>query len=233
MTKGPKAREQRSRSRPPRTPDLTAAALLTSPCPGRSVLKLGPKATVFWQGEPAAAVYYIHSGSVQLVIISGQGKEAVVAILSAGDFFGEACIGGQTIYHASAITMAPSTIVKVESDAMRDLLSEQPAISEAFMRFLLSRNLRIEADLVDQLFNSSERRLARVLLLLANFGANTKTGAAIPWVSQDVLAAKVGTTRSRINFFMNKFRKLGLVEYDKASRMLKVHPALFNIIIQD
>lgn len=213
--------------------DLAAAALLTSPGRGRSVLELKPKQTVQCQGERAAMVYYIYRGNVQLGVVSEHGKEAVIAILGPGDFFGEGSIAGQTTYHSSAVTLTACTLVRIERDDMLRLLEEQPAISETFMKFLLSRSVRVEADLIDQLFNSSERRLARVLLQLADFGGATKSEAVIPRISQEVLAAKVGTTRSRINFFMNKFRKLGLIEYEAASETLTVYPALLNIILQN
>ena len=210
-----------------------AGPLLTSSGPGRTVLQLAAKHPVFSQGEAASAVYFIESGRIQISVVSQQGKEAVIAILSAGDFLGEGCIAGQATYHASAVTMTDCTLVRISREAMLRLIQEQPAVSEAFMKFLLSRSVRIEADLIDQLFNSSERRLARVLLLLADFGTGPKAEAVIPRISQEVLAARVGTTRSRINFFMTKFRRLGLVEYDYGSETLTVYPALLNVILHD
>ena len=151
-------------------------------------------------------------------------------MLEAGEFFGEGCLAGQPLRMASASAMAQSTIVRIERAAMIRVLHEQPEISEVFMAFLLSRNIQIEADLIDQLLNSSERRLARLLLLLANFGKEGKMETVIPTINQDVLAARVGTTRSRINFFMNKFRKLGFIEYNGG---LKIHTSLLNVIIHD
>lgn len=210
--------------------DFDAKAFLTSVEAGCSNVKYRAKETVFRQGDAADAVYYIEKGGVQLTVVSHQGKEAVVAILSAGDFFGEGCLAGQDLHMASAKARAATNAVKIEKAAMIRMLLDKPALSERFMSFLLSRNIQIEADLVDQLFNSSERRLARLLLLLANFGKEGKLETVIPKISQEVLAAKVGTTRSRINFFMNKFRKLGLIEYNGG---LKVHSALLNIIIHD
>jgi CRP/FNR family cyclic AMP-dependent transcriptional regulator len=210
--------------------DFDTKAFLTSVESGRTNIKYRAKETVFRQGDAADAVYYIEKGGVQLSVVSHQGKEAVVAILSAGDFFGEGCLAGQDLHMASAVTRMASTAVKIEKATMIRMLHEKPALSERFMAFLLSRNIQIEADLVDQLFNSSERRLARLLLLLANFGKEGKLETVIPKISQEVLAAKVGTTRSRINFFMNKFRKLGLIEYNGG---LKVHSALLNIVIHD
>jgi CRP-like cAMP-binding protein len=196
---------------------------------GRSSATLQPKEMVYRQGDAADAVYYIEAGKIQLTVVSEHGKEGVIAMLEPGEFFGEGCIAGQPFRMASASATAKSTIVRIEKAAMIRVLHEQPAMAELFMAFLLSRNIQIEADLVDQLFNSSERRLARLLLLLANFGKEGKM-ETIPAINQDILAAKVGTTRSRINFFMNKFRKLGFIEYNGG---LKVHSALLNVIVHD
>ena len=208
---------------------LFDAAQFLSVGAGRSTVKYQANKSVFRQGDPADAVFYIQKGKVQLTVVSEQGKEGVVAMLGVGDFFGEGCLAGQPLHMASAIAMA-ATVVKVEIDTMVRVLHEQPELSEMFMAFLLSRNIQIEADLVDQLFNSSERRLARVLLLLANFGKEGKMETVIPKISQEVLAARVGTTRSRINFFMNKFRKLGFIEYNGG---LKVHTSLLNVVVHD
>jgi len=197
---------------------------------GRTNATLQPKQIVYQQGDPADAVYYIEAGKIQLTVLSEQGKEGVIAMLEAGEFFGEGCIAGQPLRMASASAMAKTAIVRIEKAAMIRVLHEQPAISEMFMAFLLSRNIQIEADLVDQLFNSSERRLARLLLLLANFGKEGKMETVIPAINQDILAARVGTTRSRINFFMNKFRKLGFIEYNGG---LKIHTSLLNVIVHD
>jgi CRP-like cAMP-binding protein len=196
---------------------------------GRSSATFEPNEMIFRQGDAADAISYIVAGKVQLSIVSEQGKERVVAMLNAGEFFGEGCLAGQPSYLASASAMAKSTIVRIEKAAMIRVLHEQPAMSEMFVSFLLARNIQIEADLVDQLFNSSERLLARLLLLLANFGKDGKM-ETIQLNHQDILAARVGTTRSRINFFMNKFRKLGLIEYNGG---LKVHSSLLNIIVHD
>jgi CRP/FNR family cyclic AMP-dependent transcriptional regulator len=211
-------------------PSFDAHAFLLSVGAGRSTKKYKAKKTIFRQGEPADAVFYIEEGDVKLSVISRQGKEAVIALLTAGDFFGEGCLAGQALHMGSAATMSGSTIVRIEKNTMIGVLHDEPKLSEMFMAFLLSRNVKFEADLVDQLFNSSEKRLARVLLLLANFGKGPKLEAVIPKISQDVLAAKVGTTRPRINFFMNKFRDLGLIEYNGG---LKVHSSLLNIIVHD
>jgi CRP/FNR family cyclic AMP-dependent transcriptional regulator len=203
---------------------------LTSMGAGRSSAAFKPKEIVYRQGDEADAVHYIETGKIQITVVSEQGKEGVIAMLEPGEFFGEGCIAGQPFRMASATASAKSTIVRIEKATMIRVLHEQPAISEMFMGFLLSRNIQIEADLVDQLFNSSERRLARLLLLLANFGKEGKMETIMPAINQDILAAKVGTTRSRINFFMNKFRKLGFIEYNGG---LKVHSALLNVIVHD
>jgi CRP/FNR family cyclic AMP-dependent transcriptional regulator len=221
----------------PTAPRFDAESFLTSIGSGRSSMKYRPKDVVFQQGSAADAVYYIQKGKIQLTVVSEHGKEAITAQLGVGEFFGEGCLGGQTLCMASAVATADSLIARIEMDTMINVLHEQPKLSEMFMAFLLSRNIQIEADLVDQLFNSSERRLARLLLLLANFGKEGKMETVIPKISQDILAAKVGTTRSRIKFFMNKFRKLGFIEYDTGihadSDGLKVHSSLLNIIVRD
>ena len=211
-------------------PPFDAHAFLISVGAGRVTKKYKAKKTIFQQGDPADAVFYLEEGSVKLSVVSQQGKEAVVGLLGAGDFFGEGCLAGQKLHMASAATLSESTIARIEKNTMICVLHDEPKLSEIFMTFLLTRNIKFEADLVDQLFNSSEKRLARVLLLLANFGMGTKLEAVIPHINQDVLAAKVGTTRPRINFFMNKFRKLGLIEYNGG---LKVHSSLLNIIVHD
>jgi CRP/FNR family cyclic AMP-dependent transcriptional regulator len=210
--------------------EFDAQAFLMSVGSGRSTKKYSASKTIFQQGDAADAVFYIQKGKVKLTVVSKQGREGVVAILSAGDFFGEGCLAGQPLHMATAASMAECMIARIEKETMIQVLHQEPKLAEMFMAFLLSRNIQFEADLVDQLFNSSERRLARVLLLLANFGKEGKLETVIPRISQDVLAAKVGTTRPRINFFMNKFRKLGLIEYNGG---LKVHSALLNVIVHD
>jgi len=211
-------------------PQFDAQSFLMSVGTGRSTKKYATRKTIFQQGDPADAVFYIQKGKVKLTVVSKQGREGVIAILSAGDFFGEGCLAGQPLHMATAASMAECVIVRIEKETMIRVLHQEPTLGAMFMAFLLSRNIQFEADLVDQLFNSSERRLARVLLLLANFGKEGKLETVIPRISQDVLAAKVGTTRPRINFFMNKFRKLGLIEYNGG---LKVHSALLNVIVHD
>jgi len=207
-----------------------AKAYLASIGVGRSSDKYKRGAVIFRQGDKAESVYYIEKGKVNITVASKQGKEGVIAILEPGEFFGEGCLAGQPLHMATASAMAETVVVRIERDTMVRLLREQPEFSQLFMGFLLSRNVQIEADLVDQLFNSSEKRLARVLLLLAHFGKDGKMEPVIPKISQDLLAARVGTTRSRINFFMNKFRKLGFIEYNGT---LKVNSALLNVIVHD
>ena len=205
--------------------------LLASVGAGRSSTAFQPKQIVYRQGDLSDAVYYIESGKIQLTVVSEHGKEAVIAMLEAGEFFGEGCIAGQPLRMASASVTAKSAIIRIDKAAMIRVLHEQPKIADLFTAFLLSRNIQIEADLVDQLFNSSERRLARLLLLVANFGKEGKMEKVLPSIHQDTLAARVGTTHSRINFFMNKFRKLGFIEYDDSG--LKVHTSLLNVIVHD
>ena len=229
-------KKRSAQSRPPRASSRPAAmdfnghTILMSIGAGRSTKRYPGKKIIFRQGDPANAVFYIQDGKVKLTVVSEQGKEGVIAILGAGDFFGEGCLAGQRSHMATAATISASTISRIELDTMIGVLRDEPKLSAMFMSFLLSRNIQFEADLVDQLFNSSEKRLARVLLLLANFGKGGKLETVIPKISQEVLAAKVGTTRPRINFFMNKFRKLGLIEYNGS---LKVHSSLLNVIVHD
>ena len=226
MPPPPNPRRQRARQT---CPPFNVQAFLTSVGAGRSKRKYKARKNIFQQGDPADSVFYIQEGNVKLSVVSEQRKEAVVGILGAGDFFGEGCLAGQPVHMASAVTMTASTIVGIEKDTMMGVLHDEPKLSEMFIAYLLARNIKFEADLVDQLFNSSEKRLARVLLLLANFGKGG-TMEKIPKISQDILAARVGTTRPRINFFMNKFRKLGLIQYNGG---LKVHSSLLNIIVHD
>jgi CRP-like cAMP-binding protein len=186
--------------------------------------------TVFAQGDPAQAIFFIQKGKVKLTVVSKQGKEAIIAILGDGDFFGEGCLAGQTSRMSTVTTISECSIVRINKvDAVR-VIRDEPAFSEMFLHYLLSRNIRIEEDLVDHLFNSSEKRLARVLLLLANFGKEGKPETVIPKISQETLAEIIGTTRSRVSFFMNKFRKLGFVSYNGH---LEVHSSLLNVVLHD
>ena len=197
---------------------------------GRTVAKYQRGEPIFRQGEAADAVFYIEQGKVQITVVSEEGKERVVAMLEPGQFFGEGCLAGQSLHLATASAMTECTTVRIEKNTMIRALRDDPEFSQVFMAFLLSHNAQIEADLVDQLFNSSEKRLARVLLMLANFGKNGELEPVIAPISQEILAEKVGTTRSRVNFFMNKFRKLGFIEYNGT---LKVHTSLLNVIVHD
>jgi CRP/FNR family cyclic AMP-dependent transcriptional regulator len=197
---------------------------------GRTIAHRRKNQTVFAQGDPADAVFYVQKGKVKITVVSKQGKEAVVGILGAGDFFGEGCLAGQQQRMATATALSECSIVRLEKDAATRVIRDEPEFSELFLAYVLSRNIRIEEDLVDQLFNSSEKRLARVLLLLANFGKDDKPEQLIPKMSQETLAEIVGTTRSRVSFFMNRFRKLGFISYDGG---LEVHSSLLNVVLHD
>jgi CRP/FNR family transcriptional regulator, cyclic AMP receptor protein len=185
---------------------------------------------IFSEGGAADAIFYMQEGQVKIVAISEQGKEAVVAILGPGDFCGEGCLAGQTRRIATAFAMTQCVITRVDKAVMIRLLHDEPEFSAKFMSHLLTRNIRVEADLVDQLFNSSEKRLARMLLLLANFGKEGRPEPVIANISQETLAEMIGTTRSRVSFFMNKFRKLGFIEYNGH---LEVHSSLLNVVLLD
>jgi CRP/FNR family cyclic AMP-dependent transcriptional regulator len=197
---------------------------------GRTLLTSLKKDILFSQGDSTEAIFYIQKGQVKLSVVSQQGKEAVVAMLGPGAFLGEGCLAGQLVCMATATTTEDSTLVRIEKRAMIDALHNEPTFAELFLTYLLSRNIRIQEDLVDQLFNSSEKRLARVLLLMAHFGKEGKSEAVIPKISQEVLAEMVGTTRSRVSFFMNKFRKLGFLEYNGS---VHVHSSLLNVVLHD
>ncbi len=197
---------------------------------GKTISKYRKDQVVFSQGQIADAVFYIRQGKVKLTVISDQGKEAVVAILGSGDFFGEGCLNGHPVRIATTRTMDECVITRLEKAAMIATLHDEPDFSELFMSYLLARNSRIEEDLIDQLFNSSEKRLARLLLLLANFGKEGRPEPIVGKFSQETLAEMIGTTRSRVSFFMNKFRKLGFIEYNGK---LEVHNSLLNVILYD
>jgi CRP-like cAMP-binding protein len=203
---------------------------LDSPGPGRRVAKFGAKKKVFGQGDPATNVMYIQEGGVKLTVVNETGKEAVVAILGPGDFFGEGCLAGQPTYTATATTVAPTAMLFIEKDEMIRALHAEHAFSDRFITYMLARNLRIEEDLIDQLFNSSEKRLARTLLLLARYGAQDQPQKVIPKVSQEMLAEMIGTTRARVNFFMNKFRKLGYIQYNGE---ISINSSLLNIVLHE
>ena len=197
---------------------------------GRKVAKFRAKETVFAQGDPANNVMYIQEGGVKLTVVNETGKEAVVAILGPGDFFGEGCLSGQSIRMATATTVALTTVLEIEKHEVIRVLHEEHEFSDRFIAYTLARNARVEEDLIDQLFNSSEKRLARTLLLLARYGAQDQPQKVIPNVSQETLAEMIGTTRSRVNFFMNKFRKLGFIQYNGE---IHVNKSLLSVVLHD
>jgi CRP-like cAMP-binding protein len=196
---------------------------------GKAVLECGASRTVFMQGEPADSLYFLLNGKVQLAVASHDGKEAIVATLGPGEFFGEGCLSGQASRMGTAVSVADSTLLKVEKPMMARMLREDQGLAEVFIAHLLSRIVRYEADFVDQIFNSSEKRLARMLLLLSHFGKESRTETVVAGINQEHLAQMVGTTRSRINFFMNKFRKLGFIDYDSEAG-LSVHRGLLTVV---
>ena len=197
---------------------------------GRTITEYRKNQRIFAQGDPADALFYIQKGKVKRTVVSRHGKEAILAVIGPGDFFGEGCLAGQQRRMSTAVALADCSIARVEKTAAIKVIRDQPRFSELLVSHLLSRNIRIEEDLVDLLFNSSEKRLARILLLLANFGKNGKPEPVIPKISKETLAEMVGTTRARVSFFMNKFRKLGFVTYDGG---LEVHSSLLNVILHD
>ena len=220
-----------TRSAQPKTGrGFVLAAYLESTGPARRVVRYRRGEVVFSQGDPGHDIRYIQKGAIKLSVLSRTGKEAVVAMLAAGDFFGEGALAGQSVRIGTATAVVASSVLVIEKEAMVRLLHEEPAFSDRFISYMLTRNMRIEADLVDQLFNSSEKRLARTLLLLARYG-QANPPRTLPKVSQETLAEMIGTTRSRVNFFMNKFRKLGLIEYNGGG--LKIHSSLLSIVLHD
>jgi len=207
-------------------------AVLAGTPKGKTVMACDSHDVIFMQGEAADSVYFLLTGKVQLGAASHQGKEAIVATLGAGEFFGEACLGGQPLRMFTAVSSGSSTLLRVEKGTLARQLRDEPAVAAVFITHLLSRIVRYEADLVDQLFNSSEKRLARLLLLLSHFGADSKHETVVAGVNQEHLAQMVGTTRSRINHFMNKFRKLGFIDYN-AEAGLTVHRSLRTVVLRD
>ena len=197
---------------------------------GRSVADYRKGQIVYTQGEPADSVFYIQSGKVRKTVVSEQGKEAVIALLGTGDFFGEGCLTGEPLRLATVAAMTECVIVRIAKADITRVIHEEPAFAELFIAHLLSRNSRVEEDLVDQLFNSSEKRLARILLLLANFGKEGRPEPIIAKISQETLAEMIGTTRSRVSHFMNKFRELGLIDYNGH---IEVHSALLNVVLHE
>ncbi|MEP6958741.1 MAG: Crp/Fnr family transcriptional regulator [Nitrospirota bacterium] len=215
---------------PKRTTPFNPQTVFAKVGSGKTLLQARKHQRIFSQGDAAAAVFYIKAGRVKLTVVSRQGKEAVVALLEKGDFFGEGCLAGQLVCMATATAFGDATLVRIDKDTMIHVLHDEPNFAELFMTYLLTRNIRIQEDLVDQLFNSSEKRLARVLLLMSHFGKEGKSEAILPKLSQEILAEIVGTTRSRVSLFMNKFRKLGFLEYNGG---IHVHSSLLNIILHD
>ena len=222
--------KQERRVNPPKERPFDLKAFLASGGVAGKIVERRAGDVVYSQGDPCDSVLYIQQGGVKLRVISYAGKEAIVAMLGPGDFFGEGALAGQPLRMATAITTSASALLVVEKQKMLRLLHEQHALSDRFLAYVLSRNIRVEADLVDQLFNSSERRLARTLLLLARYGKQDIPHRVLPKISQEMLAEMVGTTRSRVNFFMNKFRKLGYIEYNGD---LKIHDSLLAIVLHD
>src|SRR5882672_8793057 len=211
-------------------PAFDVQSFLDSAGLGRKVGKFRGKETVFTQGDPAKDVMYIQEGGVKLTVVNESGKEAVVAILGPGDFFGEGCLAGQSICMATATTIAATTVLVIEKDEMIRVLHEEHQFSDRFIAYMLARNIRVEEDLIDQLFNSSEKRLARTLLLLARYGAQGHPQKVLPRISQEMLAEMIGTTRSRVNYFMNKFRKLGFIQYNGE---IHVNNSLLSVVLHD
>ena len=219
-----------TRVNPPTAPPFDIKAFLASGGVSGTVIKRRTGQVVYAQGDPCDTVFYIQDGGVKLRVLSHEGKEAIVAMLGPGDFFGEGALAGQPLRMATAVTTSASALLVVVKDQMIRLLHEQHALSDRFLAYVLARNIRVEADLVDQLFNSSEKRLARTLLLLARYGKLDSPHHVLPKISQEMLAEMVGTTRSRVNFFMNKFKKLGFIEYNGG---LKVNDSLLSVVLHD
>jgi CRP/FNR family cyclic AMP-dependent transcriptional regulator len=216
----------RSNEKPPFDPQI----FLSKVNGGRAVSNYRKGQTIYKQGEQADSVFYVQSGKVKSTVVSEQGKEAVVAVLGADDFFGEGCLTGQLLRLSTVSAMTACVITRISKADITRVIHEEPAFAELFIAHLLSRNLRIEEDLIDQLFNSSEKRLARILLLLANFGKEGKPEPIVAKISQETLAEMIGTTRSRVSFFMNRFRRLGFVDYNG---QIEVHSSLLNVILHD
>ncbi len=198
---------------------------------GRKAMLFPEKETIFAQGDPADAVFYLQTGKARLTVVSATGKEATIGILSDGSFFGEGSLAGQPLRMGTATAMTDCAALRIEKKAMVDTLHREHTLSDLFVAYLLTRNIRYEEDLVDQLFNSSEKRLARALLMLAHFGKEGVPETVVPKISQETLAEMIGTTRSRVSFFMNRFRKLGFVDYDGGG--LQVHSSLLNVVLND
>jgi CRP-like cAMP-binding protein len=215
-----------------KNPPIDWAAFLAGISHGKTVLEYGAERTIFVQGDPADSVWFLHKGRVKLAVTSQQGKEAIVTVLGANEFFGEGCLAGQPLRISTAMAVTDCSLYRIEKSLMVRLLHEQHGIAELFIAHLLTRNTRFEEDLVDQLFNSSEKRLARILLILAHFGKESRTETVHPGINQEHLAQMVGTTRSRVSHFMNKFRTLGFVDY-AGSGALTVNSGLLSVVLSD
>ncbi len=221
---GPRAAAKKGR-------DFDLHAFLATIGEGRKFLFFAKKRRIFTQGDTADAVFHIQTGKVRLTVVSNDGKEATIGILGDGEFFGESALAGQALRMGSATAMTDCAVLRIAKKAMMEALHREHQLSDLFVAYLLARNIRYEEDLVDQLFNSSEKRLARILLLLAHFGKEGKPETVVPKISQEMLAEMIGTTRSRVSFFMNRFRKLGFVDYSGSG--LQVHSSLLNVVLHD
>ena len=217
---------------PKHPPAFDPEAFLNSPGVARKIVTFAAAAPIFAQGDVANTVLYVQQGRVKLSVLSSSGKEAVVAMLGPRDFFGEGCLAGQPIRIGSATAITPSVILLIDKARMVRLLHNQASMSDRFISHMLSRNIRIEEDLIDQLFNSSEKRLARALLLLARYGKQDKPARVVPKISQETLAEMIGTTRSRVNFFLNKFKKLGFIEYN-GDLPIRINSSLLSVVLHD
>jgi CRP-like cAMP-binding protein len=225
-----KATAKKTNSTPSKKPRFDLHDFLDTAGVARQIVKFRRSEKIYSQGDPAKGVKYIQKGGVKLTVINEDGKEAVVAILGPGDFFGEGCMAGQPVCMGTATAMVPTSILFIEKDEMMRLLRTEHAFSDLFISHMLTRNIRIEEDLIDQLFNSSEKRLARTLLLLARYGKEDQPHGVLPEMSQETLAEMIGTTRSRVNFFMNKFRKLGFIKYNGG---LQINTSLLSVVLHD
>jgi CRP/FNR family transcriptional regulator, cyclic AMP receptor protein len=226
----PKATAKKSRRPPAGDVAFDLRVFLDTAGATRRVQRFRRAEKICRQGEPAKSVKYIQEGGVRLSVINEAGKEAVVAVLGPGDFFGEGCLAGQSVCMGTATAIVPTSVLSIEKSEMMRVLSTEHALSDLFITHMLTRNIRIEEDLIDQLFNSSEKRLARALLLLARYGKEDQPHGVLPKVSQEMLAEMIGTTRSRVNFFMNKFRKMGFIEYNGG---LQVNASLLRVVLHD
>ncbi len=216
------------------SPTFDAKAFLDSAGLSKKIVAYSRNDVVFTQGDRSGSVFYVQKGGVKLSVISKAGREAVVAMLGPGDFFGEGCLAGQAIRIGSATAMTPASILVIAKKQMVKVLHQEHALSDRFIAYMLSRNVRIEQDLIDQLFNSSEKRLARALLLLARYGKQATPRHVVPTISQETLSEMVGTTRSRVNFFMNKFKKLGFIEYDgNLESGIHINSSLLSVVLRD